>query len=120
MADEITLNLKIKYEKNGISDTRIFSDTVDVSGSAICGGVQTIGTTEEAVAVGDVGTLGFARFMNIDATNYVEIGSFVAATFYPLIKLKPGESCVCRLSAVTVYARANTAAVRLDYMIFEN
>lgn len=120
MANELTLNLKVKYEKNGITDTRTFSDNVDVSGAFLCGGVQTIGTTEELLAVGDVATKGYARFMNIDATNYVEIGSYVAATFYPLIKLKAGETAVCRLSAVTVYARANTAAVNLDYMIFSD
>lgn len=120
MADEITLNLKVKYDKNGVVDSRTFSDNVDVTGSATCGGVQTIGTTEAALAIGDIGTKGYARFLNIDATNYVEIGSYVAATFYPLIKLKPGEAAIVRLSAVTVYARANTASVRLDYMIFED
>lgn len=120
MADEITLNLKVKYDKNGVVDSRTFSDNVDVTGSAMCGGVQTIGTAAEAIAIGDVGTKGYARFLNIDATNYVEIGSDVTGTFYPLIKLKAGESCVVRLSAVTLHARANTGAVRLDYMIFED
>lgn len=120
MANEITTSLKLSYSKNGILDSRTMTDSVDVSGSNTRGGVQVIGTTEEALLVGDVGTLGYARFMNIDATNYIEIGSYVAATFYPLIKLKPGEGAVCRLSAVTVYARANTSSARLDYMIFED
>lgn len=120
MADEITLNLKVKYDKNGVVDSRTFSDNVDVTGSAMCGGVQTIGTTEEALAIGDVGTKGYARFLNIDATNYVEIGNYTGGTFYPFIKLKPGESSVCRLAAVTIYAKANTASVRVDYMVFED
>lgn len=120
MADEITLNLKIKYDKNGISDSRTFSDTVTATGSALCGGVQTIGTTEEALAVGDVATLGYARFMNIDATNFVTIGNYTGGTYYPVLKLKAGEAAVCRLAAATIYAKADTAAVRLDYMIFED
>lgn len=120
MANELTLNLKVKYEKNGITDSRTFSDNADVSGTPICGGVQTIGTTEEALAVGDVATKGYARFKNLDATNYVEIGSYVAGAFYPLVKLKAGKPAVFPLSAVTVYARANTASVNLDYMIFSD
>lgn len=120
MANEITTTLKIAYAKNGISDSRTLTDQIDVSGSGTCGGVQTIGTTEEALAVGDVSTKGLARFLNIDPNNYIEIGSYVSTVFYPLVKLKPGESAVFRLSAVTVYARANTAAAKLDYMIFED
>jgi hypothetical protein len=38
----------------------------------------------------------------------------VAATFYPLLKLKPGEVAVCRLATTTFYAKANTAAVNLE------
>lgn len=120
MADELTLNLKIKYDKNGISDSRSFSDTVDVTGSGTIGGVQTIGTTEEALVVGDVATLGYARFLNIDATNYVTIGNYTGGTYYPVLKLKPGEAAVCRLAAATIYAKANTGAVKLEYMIFED
>ena len=120
MANEITTSLKLAYVKNGISDSRTLTDRVDVSGSAMCGGVQTIGTTEEALAVGDISTKGWARFLNIDATNYVEIGNYTGGTFYPFIKMKAGESAVCRLAAVTIYAKANTSSVRLEYMIFED
>lgn len=120
MADELTLSLKFTFEKNGYKDSRSISDSVTVTGNATCGGVQTIGTTHEAIGKGDIGTCGFMRVMNIDSTNYVELGVEVAATFYPFVKLKPGESSVFRLGTSTPYAKANTASVRIDYLIVED
>lgn len=120
MANELSMSVSVTYNKNGITDQRTMQKTADVSGSAMCGGVQTIGTTEEEIAIGDIGTKGFARFLNIDATNYIEIGSYVAGTFYPLVKMEPTDPAWFRLAGVTLYARANTAAAKLEYMIYED
>jgi len=82
-------------------------------------GVASIGfATHEAIVLQDVATCGWARFENLDATNYVELGVVVAATFYPFIKLKATEFCIIRLGSNAPYAKANTAAVQLDYEIF--
>lgn len=79
---------------------------------------QTIGTTYEAIAVSDLAGLGYGRFINRDATNYVEVGVEVSAAFYPLIKLRPGmDSGWVPLAAVTLYARANTASVKMEYVL---
>jgi len=82
-------------------------------------GVASIGfATHEAIVLQDVSSCGWARFENLDATNYVELGVVVAATFYPFIKLKATEFCIIRLGSNAPYAKANTAAVQLDYEIF--
>lgn len=85
---------------------------------AACG-IASIGTTHEAIAMGDVATAGWARFENLDATNYLEIGIVVAATFYPVVKLKATEFCIFPLGTNAPYAKSNTAACLLDYEIFE-
>lgn len=93
---------------------------VDQLAAKMVRNVQNIGTTEEAMDLGDVGTPGLAILKNLDDTNYVEIGSYVAAVFYPFLKLKPGEMQIIRIGVAAPYAKANTAAVELDYRIYDD
>lgn len=82
---------------------------------------QSVGTSYAALTTGSVGTFGVAAFENIDDTNYIEIGLVVSGTFYPFLKLLPGERWLCRLSAgIGLYGKANTAAVKLQKTIYEN
>lgn len=120
MANEITTAFTLNYSKNGIEESRTLSDEITVSGDDYIAGTESVGTTEEALEMGDVGTAGWAYFKNIDATNYVELGIVGSGTFYPFAKLKAGESCVLRLGTSTPYAKANTAACRLEYKIYED
>ena len=119
MANEITFQGTLKFAKNGIVEQRTLNCKADVAGAITAGGVQKIGTTHEALVMGDIGTAGWARFMNIDATNYVELGIVTGGTFYPFAKLKPGETFPLRLGTNAPYAKANTAEVNLEYLIIE-
>ncbi len=76
--------------------------------------VQTIGTTDETIVPVDITAAGYAYFKNLDPTNYVELGP--ATTVY-MIKLKAGQACVLPLKTGTVYAKANTAAVKVQWML---
>jgi hypothetical protein len=116
MANELSLTLKMTYAKNGVALNRSLAKTPTVTGTAIAHDIQSIGTSEETLNVGEVALAGYAIFFNTDATNYVEIGK-AAATYS--IKLKPGEFAVLRLDSWSaVYAKANTAAVDLEYFLF--
>ncbi len=120
MADEITTNFSLNYER-GESKLQIPSrqQKVDASSAVKVGNTQTVGTTHEALVLGDVASCGGAWFCNLDATNYVDIGVDVSSTFYGLIRLMPGKSTfVPRLATNAPYARANTSAVSLEYIIF--
>jgi hypothetical protein len=91
--------------------------------SGVTGGSQSIPTTAggTVITIGSLTAYGYAAFQNLDATNYVSIGVQVAATFYPVLRLMPGEFAICRLEpAITFYARANTASVVLFTRIWEN
>jgi hypothetical protein len=74
----------------------------------------------EALDVGDVATNGWFIAQNLDATNYIEIGVEVSSTFYGVIRIEPNEIVLCRLSQTTIYAKANTAACKLDYLLYED
>lgn len=103
------------FSSGGASVARRFTMT----GTNQSLGIASIGTaTHEAIPVADIGTPGYAFFHNLDATNYVEIGSDTAGTFRPFAKLKAGQFCLVPLS-IAPYAKANTAACDLEYAVIE-
>ena len=119
MADEITISASLKVS-NGLltsprSVTRLQADQATQMSRE---GVQSIGTTYEAIDLGDVATAGYVYIRNIDTTNYVEIGTEVSAAFAPAIKLLAGEAALFRAGAV-LYAKADTAAVKIDVLILD-
>ncbi len=119
MADELEIAAALKFSKDGESaslDAGLLQITV--SGSAYKKGTQEIGTDEEALLMGDVGTAGYVLLVNRDDTNFVEIrpGSGIA----DLIKIKAGEFALFRLAMDAPYAIADTAACQLEYLVIED
>ena len=119
MANELTLSASFRYQQNGIAQPRSYSDQVTVTGNEFAHNVQTIGTTAEAIDVGDVGTAGYCAFQNLDSTNFVEIGREDTGTFRAVVKLKAGEFAILR-SGATLYAKADTASCNLECWVFED
>lgn len=123
MANEISIQATIAVRKDYLSARRSQgrSFTMNAASPAKAAGIASIGfAAHEAIPMGDVGTAGYAWFENLDATNYVQIGIDVAGAFHAFIKLKPGELALVRLGTNAPYAKANAAAVKLDYEIFED
>lgn len=117
MAEELKTNFNLVYASgNDAFAIPSVNQLKDVAATHRIQSVQTIGTTEEALALGDVATDGGAFYArNLDATNYVEIG----LTGSYVIKLLPGEYCyLSGVSSRALYAKANTAAVALAYSLF--
>lgn len=124
MANELVLNLRAVFTKSGESIT--FPDTnaqeieITVSGTRYLVNRQSVGTSEEALELGDLSTGGYLIGVNRDATNYMEIRSGTGAT--DLVKLKAGEVCCFRVSgdAAAPYVIANTAAVEFAYVLLSD
>ena len=92
---------------------------IDWAGSHQHASTQDIGTSDEVLSLGaDLGSPGWAIFTNLDTTNYVEVGTKPGA-FIPFLRLLPGDTIMCRITNSALYARANTATVKLDYVLFE-
>ena len=121
MADEITVLTGLNVKKGNLSVTipqRAARYTL--TGATRASLTQIIGTTHEALSIAaDVATAGWAHFYNTDATNYVEIGVVESSTFRPVVKLAAGAECVVPMATLLLYAKANTASVKLDFTIFE-
>lgn len=126
MADELTITRGIVLSAANKPNVNYASSsgTYDMSGDQVCGFSQSIPTTAAGTLLDmtAIGTEGFGRFDNIDATNFVEIGVQVGGTFYPLARVNPGDPpAEFRCSqGVSFYARADTAAVILDWRVFED
>lgn len=121
MANEITYSSSISVTNGNLTSIVVNEvDNADQSTARRIHNSQTIGTTHEAIVMGDLATPRWARFKNLDSTNFVEIGVEVAATFYPVVKLLAGEHAQLPLSDGTYYAQADTASVELDCFILDS
>lgn len=120
MASEIQVSVALRATKGFLElSEQPTALQVDMAANTPGGGVQIIGfASHEALSnVSDIGTAGWAFFRNLDVTNYVELGLDVTGTFVPFCKLLPGEYALVPLSTTAVYAKANTAAVNLRWLI---
>ena len=122
MANEIKLTCSLTASKGGSSVSKVRGQfTATWNGDQYVDRSQVIGTTHELLEIpAEITTAGVGVFRNLDATNYVELGVQVSATFYPLVKIPPGESCIFRLSIVAAYAKAHTASVKLAMTVLED
>lgn len=121
MAEEISSTIGLTVTKSNLKLSKpTATKKITLTGDEYHDTTQDVGTTYEALSVGDLDNAGVAQFTNLDATNFVEIGVEVAAAFYGVIKVMPGETWQVRLSSLTLFARANTAAVKLGVTILEN
>lgn len=121
MANEITYAVSFSASKGGAAiNSGTLSDTIDMTGVDMGTVTQAIGTSNEALDVpvdvtGDVHLL----VKNLDATNYVEIFKDNGNS-HLLSKLLAGEACSLRaVPSASLYARANTAAVQIQFWICE-
>jgi len=124
MSNEISYQFQMRLSNGGLTDAySIGGLAADQNVQGLVRNVQSISTTTngEALNLGSITTVGWAIFANLDDTNYVEVGVQVGGTFYPFLKLKSGEQAgPMRLGVSNPYARANTAAVKLFYIIYND
>lgn len=118
MANELTLTGSLSYSDSESADLTLdLSKIASVTTKIFVWNKQNIGITEEAINLGEVSSLGWAIFVNRDATNFIELRTGTGATKFA--KLKAGEFCVFRFgSGITApYAIADTAACQMEYII---
>ena len=87
------------------------------AGDLYLDGIQTIGTSVEAITIGDIATPGFVFLKNLDSTGTVTIRNGSGGA--DVVKLAPGDIAFFRLAATTPYAIATTNACDLHVVIYE-
>jgi hypothetical protein len=120
MANELTVSVKFTWTKNSTTVTLNREGvSVTTSGDQCIHHRQTIGTSEELLAFGDVVAGGYCVGVNRDPTNFVKLRAASGAA--DLVKAKPGEPFLFRFnSGITPYAIADTAPCDLEYAIVED
>lgn len=117
MADEYKITISGKFEKNDVKELFGYSNlTIDVTGKNYVKVTQTIGTTDETVAKGDIGTIGHVFIRNHDATNFVTWGA--DGTNYPG-KVFAEDQAVSGFNGTDLHIKANTAACDCEVLIVE-
>jgi hypothetical protein len=114
MANEIQISASLAVNRSGATFTGIGSSNITQAGTPSIANTQVIGTTTEALLIGDVTAIGYLFIKNLDASNYVEIG--LATPVLPasaFITLLPGECALVPTRLETIYALANSAPVNL-------
>lgn len=118
MANELNVSASINFLKNDGSVADTIAKSLDVTGDSYVKGIQEVGTSEEELAqLADLGTPGWCLMTNLDSANFVEVGT--VTTEYG-IKLKAGEFALFRMNGTSLFAKANTAACLVQYLIVED
>jgi hypothetical protein len=116
MANELSLSVRMRLAKGGLKKS--FSSgslSIDVAGTNVIDNVQNIGTSEEAVLLGEASTGGYVIAHNLDATNYVSLRAATGTGNF--LRINAGEIAVFRLEAAAPFAIANTAACNVRFIV---
>jgi hypothetical protein len=119
MANELSISTSLRYDKaNSSISQRSLSGSFTVSGVPFLTTAVSVATSEETLEKGEQTLTGYALFYNTDATNYIEIGD-TTGTYQ--LKLKAGEFALLRLNSwANIFAKANTGAVILEYVLISD
>lgn len=113
MANEIQITTGVRLS-NGLlvvpstQTSRSFNQSTARGGGP---GVVDVGTSEETISFGDC-VPGFVELVNLDTTNYVQIGFSTGVYGFRLLA-NGGPALFYLESGATVYAKANTAACKV-------
>lgn len=120
MANEITTNLRVQIA-NGTLSVDFNPGRIQATQTTLgyFDRVATITTSETTVALTGITTPGIAVIYNLDATNFVEVGTTTAD--YPIKLMGAGIPTITRLNAgkTTLYLKANTASCKVRILVFE-
>jgi len=122
MAEELQLTI-VGQLANGAYQEQFAPGTLKIDQSTRGGISQVVqvGTSDEAISLGDVSTEGVCFLQNLDDTNFVTFGPDSGGSIVALGMLKPGEVAALRLSpGLTLRMQANTAECRVKCVVFED
>ncbi len=105
----LNFTLSLRYSKTGDTLSGTFTMGDDPGADARFDLNISVGTSDETVALADVGTIGKVLILNLNDTHFVSLGS--DGTLYP-IKIKPGDFFIGQWNAAAIHLKADTGACR--------
>lgn len=121
MAAEATISASLLFD-NGIVNVpgpQVAGLRFDISGAKYNKTVQNVGTSEEALQLGETsGSLGWCLIKNLDNTNYVKLKTATSGTIFAKLLPKGGCALFYFGSDVTApFVQADTAACNIEIYI---
>ncbi len=120
MANEVTLNASLAYEDtvDELEALAVANFMATVGTTKFIDNKQSIGTSEEAIILGEVTTPGWSIFINRDPTNYIELRVSTGGAKFATLHAGGGFAIVFLGSGAQVpFAIANTLACLMRYRI---
>jgi hypothetical protein len=118
MANELTIAASLRFVKGDSNE--LFNKSgiqLDVSGTDYVKLTQTVGTSEEALSLGDLTTPGYALIYNRDSTNFVSVRSGTGAD--NLVKVPAGGIALFMIEASAPFVIADTASCQIEMLLIE-
>ncbi len=122
MANEITVTTSLRWSKGGAAISGTASRTFDQVGEQAIESVQIIGASSEQVSLGDVTTVGYMLFKNMNASGGATIH---VSTLTPAVantsnySLTPGDAVAVIGSQVNWYAISSSGSSNLLVIAIE-
>lgn len=124
MANEIKVGASLEVTNGNFKLPKAGTAIQQIDQSTPGGGVPgtvSIGTSEQDIILTEIGTFGWARIENTDATNFLTYGPKSAGVMVVFGRLRPGEAAVMRLEpGITLRMIANTAPVLAFIQVVED
>ncbi len=119
MANEIFASVELKADNNGVHVHEKLFDFLDQASAKCFKNIQTIGTSEEAIELGDVTAGGAFLAKNLSTQRVVKIRA--ATGLADLVEMKPGEFCYFRLDAgaTAPFAIAIAGAAEVLFVVLD-
>ena len=116
MANEITASASLNFTYSGqTTSITVSSASTTPSEVEVISGIQSVGTSDETISLGDLAAPGWIMLKNLDTTNYVELGP--DGTNWD-IKIPAGKSAGPMLwNVAAVHVKANTSPCMVSYVI---
>lgn len=125
MADEISIGGHLLYKKGSRDIERFVRELfVDQSGGDYIEASQDVTTTEAALDIGNIGTVGWCYFYNPPTTGANTATNIIIrfTTEVDAIRLKPGEFALFRSADDTIFVDledGGATSATLEYLIIE-
>lgn len=118
MANELTINASIAYDDGtSVDGLDIVDFKVTLTSQKFAHIIQSVGTSEEAMILGEVTSLGFCIFKNLDPTNYVEVRTGTGGTKIVLVSAGSVAMFAFGSGITAPFLIANTATCRVEYLL---
>lgn len=121
MANEIQLSVALAAAKGGIEEAlKLLNAVFSMTGTRMKSETVSVGTSEEAIPLGECGSAGWFMAWNHDAANFVELRVATGGTKFA--KMRAGEPCIFRWgSGISApFWIADTGACLVEYLLIED